>query len=79
VRPSIANALCPVSYRPLLSAEAVSRVASGSQDPSCSVKASVEISSPEAMAGRYAFLAASSSLASSALVAKTALARYGPP
>ena len=54
-------------------------IAAGSQEPSSSVKASVAMTSPDAIPGSRSRRAPSSGLASRAVAASTALARYGPP
>ena len=79
VPPSSTKLLCPSSRQSWPSLTADSRIAPGSQEPSSSVKASVAMVSPDAMPGSSSRRAPSSGLASSAVAASTALARYGPP
>ena len=83
VAPSSTKLLCPSSRQAPLtpgpSLTADSRIAAGSQEPPSSVKASVATVWPEAMSGSSPRRAPSSGLASRAVAASTALARYGPP
>ncbi len=75
VCPSRTKLLCPSSTQPPSRSLAASPIASGSQEPSSSVKASVATVSPLAMPGSRSSLAASSEEARSAVAASTALAR----
>ena len=77
--PSSTKLLCPSSRQASPSLTADSRIAAGSQEPPSSVKASVATVWPEAMSGSSPRRAPSSGLASRAVAASTALARYGPP
>ena len=71
--------MCPSSTQPSPLLAAASRMLAGSHEPSSSVKASAAMVSPAAMPGSSCCRAASSGLASRAVAASTALARYGPP
>ena len=71
--------MCPPSRHPVPFLTAGMEIAAGSQEPSSSVKASVAMTSPDAIPGSRSRRAPSSGLASRAVAASTALARYGPP
>ena len=74
VCPSITNILVPLSVP---SAPAVSVTPASSQRPFSSVKATVAIVAPEAMAGRYLALASSEPAWISVLAASTTVEKNG--